>query len=147
MKQKIEIKVINTESMTGTEEKKALADFLYKHLGQYGDPINDIMKSIEYAVNSVYGGKIITAKDGEDICGAVVLNNTGMSGYIPATILVYIAVACDHRGKGIGKMLMQKAIDETEGSIALHVEEDNPAKLLYEKVGFEKKYAEMRLLR
>ena len=40
---------------------------------------------------------------------------------------------------------MQMVIDETEGDIALHVEPDNPAKFLYEKFGFTKKYLEMRL--
>jgi len=40
---------------------------------------------------------------------------------------------------------MQKAIELTKGSIALHVEPDNPARFLYEKVGFSTKYIEMRL--
>ena len=39
---------------------------------------------------------------------------------------------------------MQKTIDVSEGSIALHVEPDNPARFLYEKVGFSSKYIEMR---
>nr|NQU91450.1 GNAT family N-acetyltransferase [Bacteroidota bacterium] len=51
----------------------------------------------------------------------------------------------NHRGEGIGKLLMQKIIDLAEGSIALHVEPDNPARFLYEKVGFSSKYIEMRL--
>ena len=59
--------------------------------------------------------------------------------------LVYIATHKNHRGKGIGKGLMQKTIDLAEGSIALHVEPDNPARFLYEKVGFSSKYIEMRL--
>ena len=50
-----------------------------------------------------------------------------------------------HNGKGFGKKLMQKAIDTAEGNIALHVEPDNPAKGLYEKLGFTNKYLEMRL--
>ncbi|MDP5096315.1 MAG: GNAT family N-acetyltransferase, partial [Flavobacterium sp.] len=49
------------------------------------------------------------------------------------------------RGKGYGKQLMQKAIASVEGNIALHVEPNNPAKLLYEKLGFTNKYLEMRL--
>jgi ribosomal protein S18 acetylase RimI-like enzyme len=51
------------------------------------------------------------------------------------------------RGKGFGKQLMQKAISIAEGNIALHVEPDNPAKKLYESLGFTNKYLEMRLIK
>ena len=40
---------------------------------------------------------------------------------------------------------MQTAIQMANGDIALHVEPDNPAKILYEKLGFTNKYLEMRL--
>ena len=81
----------------------------------------------------------------DEISGVVVINQTGMKGYIPENILVFIATNKNHRGKGIGKLLMQKTIELAEGSIALHVEPENPAKFLYEKVGFSSKYIEMRL--
>jgi [ribosomal protein S18]-alanine N-acetyltransferase len=48
------------------------------------------------------------------------------------------------RGRGIGKHLMKETIKHAEGDIALHVEPDNPAGFLYEKVGFTSKYKEMR---
>jgi ribosomal protein S18 acetylase RimI-like enzyme len=68
-----------------------------------------------------------------------------MGGYIPENILVYIAIHNNYRGKGFGKTLMQKAINHCEGDIALHVEANNPAKFLYEKLGFTNPYLEMRL--
>jgi ribosomal protein S18 acetylase RimI-like enzyme len=77
--------------------------------------------------------------------GVVIINNTNMGGYIPEHILVYIAVHEKTRGQGVGKALMERIIDETEGDIALHVEPENPAKFLYEKFGFTNKYLEMRL--
>jgi ribosomal protein S18 acetylase RimI-like enzyme len=79
------------------------------------------------------------------IVGVTVVNETGMSGYIPENILVYIATHKDFRGKGLGKKLMQEAINFAKGDIALHVEANNPAKHLYEKLGFTAPYLEMRL--
>ena len=73
-----------------------------------------------------------------------IINKTGMAGYIPENILVYIATHSDYRGKGIGGQLIERAFKETEGDIALHVEPENPAKHLYEKLGFTNKYLEMR---
>jgi ribosomal protein S18 acetylase RimI-like enzyme len=70
-----------------------------------------------------------------------------MKGYIPENILVYIATHKELRGKGIGKRIMSKAMEITEGDIALHVEANNPAKFLYEKLGFRNKYLEMRYLK
>ena len=85
--------------------------------------------------------------DKETITGAVVVNKTGMESYIPENILVYIATHQAYRGKGLGKQLMQKAIELSEGGIALHVDPDNPARKLYERLGFENKYLEMRLIK
>src|SRR5690606_17360873 len=92
-----------------------------------------------------FGGFILTAVKENEVVGALIVNQTGMKGYIPENILVYIATDTNQRGKGIGKKLMQKAIETATGDIALHVEPDNPARKLYEKLGFTNKYLEMRL--
>lgn len=130
-------------------EKNEIADFLFEHLDQYGDTREDIMKCLDYALNNFphQGGYAILAREQGKIVGAVVVNKTGMEGYIPENILVYIAVDNTQRGKGIGKALMEAAINNAKGSIALHVEPDNPARKLYEKLGFTNKYLEMRLIK
>lgn len=120
-------------------------DFLFEHLEEYGDAIEDIARCIKYARDK--GGAVIISTIDKEVVGAVVLNETGMKGYIPENILVYIAVSSKARGEGIGKGLMEKAIEITEGDIALHVEKDNPARFLYEKVGFTNPYLEMRYKR
>ena len=124
-----------------------IALFLYAHLEQYGDTVEDIKKCIDYVMNPSKGGNIIVGIDDQKIVGVVILNNTGMKDFIPENILVYIAVDNTQRGKGYGKKLMEKAISIAEGNIALHVEPENPAKKLYEKLGFTNKYLEMRLIK
>ena len=124
---------------------ETIVDFLFTHLEQYGDQKDAIQKCIDYVMNPKKGGQIIIGKDEEKIVGITILNQTGMNSYIPENILVYIAVDNSVRGKGFGKKLMQKAIESVEGDIALHVEPDNPAKKLYENLGFTNKYLEMRL--
>jgi len=42
---------------------------------------------------------------------------------------------------------MEETVKVCDGSIALHCEPDNPAKKLYEKLGFSSKYLEMRLVK
>lgn len=121
-------------------------DFLFEHLGQFGDPKEDINNCIDFAfgLNGGLGGFCVVVKDEGKVVGGLIMNHTGMAKYIPANILVYVAVDANQRGKGIGKKLCQFAVENVEGDVALHVEYDNPAKRLYERLGFTSKYAEMR---
>jgi GNAT superfamily N-acetyltransferase len=130
----------------GLYEKEEIVSFLHRFLDEFGDPKEHIRNCIEYALNAGKhpGGLIISAWDGDTVVGATIINKTGMAGYIPENILVYIATHSEYRGKGIGGQLIERAFKETEGDIALHVEPENPAKKLYEKLGFTNKYLEMR---
>lgn len=122
------------------------SNFLFVHLQPYGDPISDIEECIDYALleNVLAGGFIIAVIDQDKIVGGLIVNHTGMKGYIPENIIVYVAVDANMRGKGMGKMMIEKAISLCDGDIKLHVEYENPAKRLYERIGFKNKYAEMR---
>ena len=142
-----EIKIFNTKNKPSTTEKNQIVNFLYSNLEQYGDTKSSIKKAIDYSLgeNDSKGGSIILLYDSQILKGAVIINHTGMGGYIPENILVYIATHKEYRGEGLGKKLMEKAISETKGDIALHVEANNPAKKLYEKFGFTNPYLEMRL--
>ena len=128
-------------------QKQHLVDFLHVHLQEFGDSKEQIACAIDYALQNYksFGGFITVLYANNIPIGAVVVNRTGMKGYIPENILVYIAVHANYRGQGFGKLLMQNAIDNAVGDIALHVEPHNPARHLYEKMGLANKYLEMRL--
>lgn len=128
-------------------QKDHIVDFLHQHLDQFGDVREYIERAVEYSLSDHpgEGGFLLVEYDEKDkVLGAVVINKTGMSGYIPENILVYIAVHQDARGTGLGKKLIHKAQEMAKGDIALHVEPDNPARELYEKTGFKNKYLEYR---
>ncbi|MCF8230191.1 MAG: GNAT family N-acetyltransferase [Bacteroidales bacterium] len=145
----MKFKIIDSMNPAGMIEKRNIAAFLHEHLDEYGDTVEDIIKCLDYALQetSVDGGFIVLGMEDEQIVGAVVFNRTGMDGYIPPNVLVYIAVHREYRGKGYGKMLMEKSLELAKGDVKLHVEPENPARFLYEKLGFTNKYLEYRLKR
>ncbi len=142
----VKTQVFNTENKPSLEEKEEIINFLFEHLEKYGDPKSDIRKAIDYALMETksFGGFVATVYNEGVVIGAVVVNHTGMKDYIPENILVYIAIHNGFRGSGLGRKLMKQAIELAEGDIALHVEPDNPARFLYESLGFASKYVEMR---
>lgn len=146
---KFVIECYTPSRQVSTEQHDQLVNFLHQHLDQFGDPKKDISACIDYAMQFTPspGGFILAMEDAKKIIGAVIVNKTGMKGYIPENILVYIALHSEYRGQGLGKLLMQTALNTADGDVALHVEPDNPAKFLYEKLGFENKYLEMRYKR
>lgn len=134
------------EKPISEELKNQMADFLVRELGKFGDPKEDVMKCLAYVFGqNTPGGFVILDLEESEIRGTLIMNKTGMSGYIPENILVYIAVDASQRGSGIGGKLMDLAIEISNGAIALHMEADNPARRLYERLGFTNKYLEMRL--
>ena len=143
----IKTKIFDSINKPDFLEKSEIIDFLFKHLQEFGDPKKDIQKAIDYSLKEFtsFGGFTMVILEDNVIVGATVVNQTGMGGYIPENILVYIATHKDYRGRGFGKTLMQNAIDYAKGDIALHVEANNPAIHLYEKLGFTNPYLEMRL--
>ncbi len=140
------ISVYHSGSLPEEQTYNDLIDFLHEQLEQYGDPRHDIQACVDFALkrSPSFGGFITLTADDEGITGVCVVNNTGMKGYIPEHILVYIATHRRVRGTGVGTLIMNSVIQQAEGDIALHVEPDNPARKLYEKLGFTNKYLEMR---
>jgi GNAT superfamily N-acetyltransferase len=129
--------------------KAGFIDFLHTHLGRFGDTKAAISKAVDYAFSEGEGkgGFLVAAYLDEDLVGEVVINDTGMSDYVPEHLLVYIAVHGDARSKGIGAEIMEAVFRMCKGNVALHVEYDNPAKRFYERLGMTSKYAEMRFIK
>ncbi len=138
--------VITLEKLEKLVERGALEMFIHNEMKPYHDSISAISKSLDYAFSTDKGkgGYVLLSMENETLVGATVVNHSGMDEYIPGVFLVYVAVKESHRGQGIGALMIKKVIGNAEGQIALHVEYENPARRLYERMGFVSKYAEMR---
>jgi len=134
-------KIDPTQDLTPGKTEQ-FADFLFQHLGEFRDPRDDIVEALTYAREK--GGWIYTLEQRDQLAAVCVILDTGMKKFVPRNFLVYIAVDSERRGGGLGRTLIETIQNELGSSISLHVEHDNPAKRLYERLGFTSKYAEMR---
>jgi GNAT superfamily N-acetyltransferase len=143
----VEIRVIRSmEELPPFVDEDSLVEFLHRSLIPYEDAPKDIRRGIRHAITDAGNGPgfVLLALSGKTLLGALVMLDTGMTGYIPENLLLFVAVDPDQRGSGIGQALCERGLKEARGEVKLHVEYDNPAKRLYERLGFESKYADMR---
>ncbi len=126
--------------------KQDIIDFFHTTMKPYEDTPEDVERALDYVFEGPGGFLMLAHEDGV-LRGALLMMRTGMAGYIPENILLFVTVDPSMRGQGLGKKIIKKSIEEAEGNVKLHVEYDNPAKRLYERIGFTTKYAEMRFIK
>jgi ribosomal protein S18 acetylase RimI-like enzyme len=126
--------------------REKVAAFFHETMKPYNDTLEDVERALDYGLvpGRGQGGFLMLIHEGEELLGALLMLDTGMRGYVPPYILLFVTVSPDARGRGIGSKLIMRSIAECDGDVKLHVEYDNPAKRLYERLGFTTKYAEMR---
>ena len=145
-------KLHHVTSVDGLPEGVSLDDlvaFFHDKMKPWHDTPGDVAKALDYAFGRVPGRQgfaVLATIDGTLIGGTVFLD-TGMGGYVPRNLLLFVAVLPELRGRGYGKVIIDEALRHCEGDVKLHVEYENPAQHLYERVGFVSKYKEMRLIR
>lgn len=127
--------------------KSEIADFLVEHMDVFSHSKFEILRALDFALSKYphQGGFVILAKESDKIKGALVICKTGMEVFMPENVLLYMAVHHDYRGRGLGTRLIKEMLKMANGDIALHVEPQNPARALFEKVGFKYSYFEMRI--
>ncbi len=144
----LDIQLIEKESDFTRISRNHFVEFLHTHLERFGDPPEEIHRCLDYAMSGEKseGGFALAAFEDGRMVGGLIMNRTGMGGYIPGWVLVYVAVDSGCRGKGYGRAIIEESFLHCDGDVKLHVEYDNPAKRLYERIGFTNKYAEMRFV-
>lgn len=126
-------------------EKSAVVNFLCEH--NENTNRQGAKEAVEYAIKHKpsFGGFVLTVHEGRQIIAAIVVNRTGMEGYNPNNLFVYVTFHKDYCNNEMTiREVMNKAISYAEGDIAFHVEPGNPALKFYKKLGFKAQYLELR---
>jgi ribosomal-protein-alanine N-acetyltransferase len=123
-----------------------LAKFFHETMVPWNDSLEDVEAALNYTFSDAdgKGGYLALVEHDGALQGALAMLETGMGGYVPGHILLFVSVDPSARGQGVGERLIRAALDHAPGDVKLHVEYENPAKRLYERLGFVSKYAEMR---
>lgn len=141
-----ETTIYNAFSGINPSDRNALVRFLIEHTENAAK--KEIEDAIEYAlkIKPSFGGFIMVAHEDRAIRAAIVANRTGMEGYVPNNIFVFVTQHRDFLNiENEMLALLRQAINHTKGDVALHVKPDNPTRALFEKIGFEAQYLELRL--
>jgi len=137
-------KITSGDAFPEWASREQLVRFFHETMKPYHDSIPDVESALDYALDPDREGFLMLVRDEENLLGALTMLDSGMGGYIPRWILLFVTVLPETRGRGVGRQLIERSLAECDGPVKLHVEYDNPAKRLYERLGFTSKYAEMR---
>ena len=143
------VEVHKPEELPTNITMEDMAQLFHHKMAPFNDTLEDVRRALDYAFvpGKGQGGFMVLALRGEELVGAVLFLDSGMGGYIPKNILLMVVVDPSLRGQGVGRRLCEHGIALCDGDVKLHVEHDNPARRLYERIGFTSKYLEMRYMK
>ncbi len=127
-------------------DASTIIQFLEEHMAPYNDPHELLREAIDYSLSMDPEGTgfIITAAIRDKLVGSLVCVRMNTTGFIPENILVYLCVHRQYRRQGIGRFLLQQAIENTDGNIKIHVNRSNPAVTFLTKHGFANELLDLR---
>jgi len=139
-------RVDREDELPAWADRETLARFFHETMKPWNDTLEDVQRALDYTFSDAKGegGFLVLAAVDDQLAGALAMLNTGMGGYVPGHLLLFVSVDPERRGMGLGGKIIDFALGHCDGPVKLHVEYDNPAKRLYERIGFTSKYAEMR---
>lgn len=120
-------------------------ELLVQQTREFLNPYHDSLEETRDAIiNAAKNGFILKATKNKQLQGLCIIVNMGFEDFIPTYHLAYIGVKDGNSGRGIATLLINQAVEMTQGKLSLHVDIPNKrAKKLYEKMGFVHCYDRM----
>lgn len=123
------------------EDLDALAEYVERYLGRYGDDHESVLETLLQAFAS---GFVIGAYMSGKLRGLAIVIKMPVEKVMPGYHLVYIGADITTGSRGIGTRLMEEVRRYTNNSFSLHVDVENKKAIrLYEKMGLKKAYYRM----
>lgn len=139
------IQVYNAFSGLPPGERQTLIRFFCEH-GNDATP-GAVTEAIDYALKTKpsFGGFVLASYEGNQLLAALVVNKTGMSGFSPEYLLVFAGLHSERpdEEKTLEELIL-RAIDFTNGDIALHLKPNSPILKVFKRMGFKTPYVELR---
>jgi len=103
------VKVESYDYLPSWTDQDKIVGFFHETMKPFEDRIEDIERALDYAFSPEKGkgGFLMLADIDEKLAGALLMLKTGMRGYIPENILLFVTVLPEMRGKGIGRRLCE----------------------------------------
>lgn len=136
----------NAFSGISPPDQSNIIRFLLEH--SENDQRKSIEEAMEYALKNKpsFGGFVLTAQLDQTIVATIVANRTGMAAYSPGLLFAYAAIAPSLMAqKQLVEDFIRKAINLSDGEIAMHLKPSNPILSLFQQFGFASEYLELRL--
>jgi len=116
-------KLYNSFPRISYQKKAALIKFVCDY--QEGTCLNKstITHLVDYALKEIssFGGFLVTEETEEEVLGIMIVNNTGMEGYMPNNLIVASAFLPNIGKEGSKKRILQKIMYVTRGDTALFI--------------------------
>ncbi len=109
------------------QKKATLINFICNYQEDTSLDKSTITHLVDSALKEVssFGGFVVTEEEKEEILGVMIVNNTGMEGYMPNNLIVLGAFLPSSGKEGSKKRILQKIMHLTRGEAALLVNASN----------------------
>ena len=103
------------------KKKAALINFICDYQEDTSLEKSIITHLVDYALKEIssFGGFVVTEEKQEEILGIMVVNNTGIEGYMPNNLIVLGTFLPNIGKEGSKKRILQKNMHITRGEAAL----------------------------
>lgn len=139
------IQMYNAFSGVNPSESNALQNFFQAYTPD--TEYRAIQEALDYALKNKpsFGGFVLSCVVNNRIVAGVVVNKTGMQGFKSENLLVLAALHDDYLNQtDLLEELINKAIDYTDGDIAIYAKPNHPALLMAKRIGFKEQFVELR---